>query len=298
MNTCGFCNKTLLNKNNLTRHLLSCKIKKQKENEKKNDPNIISCEFCNKVLSTQITLKRHLSKCKFMEKEQLNISENNYLKYQNKILYDENITLKERINSLQEKVKCLSEQNDKLHEQMFQLANKPTNKQIVKKQINLINNLAPYDISEQLVKQIAEQEYTQDDFKRGPNGLASFVATKIATNQAGKKKIVCTDYARRRFKHLNDKGSDVIDDIGAIHLCKTITKPMKRVISTTYDKIKEDLVDEVDIDVARTIYMSNTTRLGHPEFVSDLAKRLLNPVECKDDEEEDLDSDEIIYTEY
>ena len=272
MNTCEFCNKTLLNKNNLTRHLLSCKIKVKKENETKD----VSCEFCNKVLSNKLALSRHISTCK-IKKEQLNTD-------QKSMLY-ENIALKE-------KVKWLLEQNKILSEQLFQLANKPTvittNKQIVKKQVNLINNLAPYDISEQLVQKIAEQEYTENDFKKGSNGLASFVASKIATNQDGKKKLICTDYARRRFKHLNSDGSDVVEDIGAIHLCETISKPMKKVITTTYDKIKEDLIDEVDIDIARNMMMSNTTRLSNPEFVSDIAKRLINPCEEESGETQQL----------
>lgn len=260
MNTCDFCNKVLSTKNNLSRHLSTCRIKKKKES---GDDDVCCCENCNKTILKK-NLKRHLSSCK------------DYIT----VLREENTALNEKVKCLQEQNDKLSEQNNKLTEQMFQLANKPTttnNKQIVKKQINLINKLAPYDISEQLVQQIAEREYTEDDFKQGPARLASFVASKIATNPEGKKKIVCTDYARRRFKHLNDDNSDVVEDIGANHLCTTIAKPMKQVISTTYDKIKEELVDAVDIDVARNIYVSNTTRLGHPEFVSDLAKRLINP---------------------
>jgi hypothetical protein len=42
---------------------------------------------------------------------------------------------------------------------------------------------------------------------------------------------------------------------------------------------KYGYIPQVDIDVARNIYVSNTSRLGHPEFVSDLAKRLINPEE-------------------
>jgi len=264
MNTCEFCNKSLSTKSTLTRHLLTCKIKKERES---GNNMVTSCEICNKVLLKK-NKTRHLAVCN-SEKN------NNEFNEKYKSLSEENIVLKE-------KVKFLQEQNDRLSEQMFQLANKPTttnNRQIVKKQINLINKLAPYDISEQMVQQIAEREYTEDDFKQGPSRLASFVASKIATNHDGKKKIVCTDYARRRFKYLNDDNSDVIEDIGANHLCTTIVKPMKNVISNTYDKLKEDLIDEVDIDVARNIYVSNTSRLGHPEFVSDLAKRLINPEE-------------------
>ncbi len=293
-----------MNKGNLNRHLLICKIKIQKENEKTtiDDQTIkmVSCEFCNKVLSSQKTLKRHLLTCKVREKDKLKTDEITVLNERIRCLQEQNTILKETNIALKEKVNCLSDQNKNLSEQMFQLANKPTtthnNKQIVKKQINLINRLAPYDISERLVQQIVDKEYTEDDFRQGPSRLASFVATKIATNQDGKKKIVCTDYARRRFKHLNGDGSDVVEDIGAIHLCKTITKPMKQVISTTYDKIKEDLIDEVDIDSYRTMYMSNTARLRQPEFVSDLAKRLLNPEE-ELVEEDSNSGDIIIYNE-
>jgi hypothetical protein len=297
-----------MNKRNLERHMTACKVKVKKDTEYKD----VSCEFCNKVLSNNSVLKRHLSTCKIKkEKDDLNKLKNdeivslkekvrcvsdentalkekvNGLQEQNitmkekvRCVSDENIALKEKVNGLQEQNKNISDQNKNLSEQMFQLANKPTttnNKQIVKKQINLLNNLAPYDISERLVKQIVDKEYTEEDFRQGPGRLASFVATKIATNQDGKKKIVCTDYARRRFKHLNGDGSDVVEDIGAIHLCKTITKPMKQVISNTYDKIKEELIDEVDIDSYRSLYMSNTDRLRQPEFVSDLAKHMINP---------------------
>jgi hypothetical protein len=305
MSSCEFCNKVLSTKSTLTRHLTTCKIKIQKENEKttiESTVKPVSCEFCNKVLSSQKTLKRHLLSCKVREKDKLKTDEITVLnerirclQEQNKKTQEQNTILKETNIALKEKVNCLSEQNKNLSEQMFQLANKPTtthnNKQIVKKQINLINRLAPYDISERLVQQIVDKEYTEDDFRQGPGRLASFVATKIATNQDGKKKIVCTDYARRRFKHLNGDGSDVVEDIGAIHLCKTITKPMKQVISTTYDKIKEDLIDEVDIDSYRTMYMSNTARLRQPEFVSDLAKRLLNPEEELVEEEDSNSGD-------
>jgi hypothetical protein len=276
MNTCEFCNKTLLNRN-LERHLTTCKIKVKKEKEHKG----VVCEFCNKVLSTQTTLNRHLTTCKFREKN----TDEKSMKEENIFLKDQNKTLSEQIIALKEKVNCLSDQNKTLSEQMFQLANKPTTtNKIVKKQFNLINTLAPYDISEGLVQQIVDKEYTEDDFRKGPERLASFVATKIATNQDGKKKIVCTDYARRRFKHLNGDGSDVVEDIGAIHLCNTITNPMKKAISTTYDKIKEDLNDEVDIDSYRTMYMTNTARLKQPEFVSDLAKHMINTNDNQEEE--------------
>jgi hypothetical protein len=270
--SCEFCNKMLSNNSALKRHLLICKIKKEKDdlNKLKND-EIVSLKEKVKYMSDEnIALK---------EKVIAMTGENITMKEKVRCMSDENIALKEKVNGLQEQNKNISDQNKNLSEQMFQLANKPTttNKQIVKKQFNLLNNLAPYDISERLVKQIVDKEYTEDDFRQGPARLASFVATKIATNQDGKKKIVCTDYARRRFKHLNGDGSDVVEDIGAIHLCKTITKPMKKVISNTYDKIKEELVDEVDIDSYRSLYMSNTERLRQPEFVSDLAKNMINP---------------------
>jgi hypothetical protein len=298
MNTCEFCNKTLLNKNNLKDALSSCK-KVKKENE----PKDVSCEFCNKVLSSQTTLKRHLLTCKVKEKDKLKTDEITvlnekirYLQDQNKKKENENIDLNEKVRCLQdqnkktsdenialkEKVNCLSDQNKNLSDQMFQLANKPTtsttNKQIVKKQFNLIKRLAPYDISEGLVQQIVDKEYTEDDFKQGPDRLAGFITSKVITNQEGKKKIVCTDYSRRRFKHLNGDGSEVVEDIDANHLRETISKPMKNVISTTYDKIKEELNDEIEIDCYRSLYMSNTDRLRQPEFISDLAKQMIiNP---------------------
>jgi hypothetical protein len=289
MNTCEFCNKVLSTKSTLSRHLTICKIKKQNENEN-NNTTVVSCEFCNKVLANHSALKRHLSTCKIKkEKDELNTERNKNMLSENLLLKEKVRCMSDEIIALKEKVNGLQEQNKVFSDQMFQLANKPTttNKQIVKKQINLLNNLAPYDISERLVQQIVDKEYTEDDFRQGPGRLASFVATKIATNQDGKKKIVCTDYARRRFKHLNGDGSDVIEDIGAIHLCKTITKPMKKVISTTYDKIKEELIDEVDIDSYRTMYMTNTARLRQPEFVCDLAKHMINP-----DDESNINGEE------
>ena len=59
---------------------------------------------------------------------------------------------------------------------------------------------------------------------------------------------------------------------------------MKKAISTTYDKIKEDLNDEVDIDSYRTMYMTNTARLKQPEFVSDLAKHMINTNDNQEEE--------------
>ena len=83
MSSCEFCNKTLLNKNNLIRHLTTCKkVKKENENT--------SCEFCNKVLSSQTTLKRHLLTCKVREKDKLKTDEITVLNEKIRYLQDQN----------------------------------------------------------------------------------------------------------------------------------------------------------------------------------------------------------------
>jgi hypothetical protein len=69
--------------------------------------------------------------------------------------------------------------------------------------LNLINQLAPYDLDKRLIKELLDEYFTTDVFLGGPDGIAKFTAQVILKDsETNKTKLVCTDLSRKNFRYV------------------------------------------------------------------------------------------------
>jgi hypothetical protein len=104
-------------------------------------------------------------------------------------------------------------------EQIFELAKRPhiststtstsTNNamqmnQTNQRTLNIINQLAPYDLDKQNIKKLLNDHFTPDIFFGGPDEIAKFTAQVILKDsETNKPKLVCTDLSRKNFRYLD-----------------------------------------------------------------------------------------------
>jgi hypothetical protein len=98
-------------------------------------------------------------------------------------------------------------------EQIFEMAKRPTianttantttTTQMNQRTMNVINQLAPYDLDSQSVKHLVNQHFTTDVFFGGPDEIAKFTAQVILKDpDTNKTKLICTDLSRKNFRYL------------------------------------------------------------------------------------------------
>jgi transcriptional regulator with PAS, ATPase and Fis domain len=115
------------------------------------------CNFCNKEISTKFNLSKHITTCK--RKDEVLQKE----KYEKEIN-----SLKEKINSLKElhekEIQSLNDQLKEFKSQIFEIAKQPKTTNNNQK-INIINQLAVYDLTEESVRSIVNEHFTEEVFK-------------------------------------------------------------------------------------------------------------------------------------
>jgi hypothetical protein len=165
------------------------------------------CEYCNSTFSKRNAVNRHYLTCK---QKPL---------FEQKIYYESKLTQYEtEIQTLQ----CqLSEQKELVktyQNQIFEIAKQP--KQIHnnnnsnntthnnQKTLNIMNQLATYDLTPERVREILDNHSLEKIFKDGPNSIADFVVEKILTDPTTQKpKLIATDRSRGVFKYKDTEGT-------------------------------------------------------------------------------------------
>jgi hypothetical protein len=118
-------------------------------------------------------------------------------------------------------------------QQIFEIAKQPkhqtNNNNNNQRIVNVVNQLAPYDLTPEIVEQIVAEHFTQEAFEKGPNELAKLVVDKILTDpETQKKKVMCTDISRRVFRYLDALVQEPQLDLGFQKTHGMIKPPLTR----------------------------------------------------------------------
>lgn len=89
---------------------------------------------------------------------------------------------------------------------------------------------------------IANEEF-EPYFLDGLRGVAVFLDKHVMRRDDGSMAVVCTDYARKKIKHHNEKG-EIEEDIGACKIARKVAPPIKQVAAQVHDSIKNQLKEE------------------------------------------------------
>jgi hypothetical protein len=148
----------------------------------------------------------------------------------------------------------LKQQNDKLQENIQNLAreaiNRPTTSSTTNNTVNNIrNNLSTQytldDIKAEELVELFRENLTEKVFMSGQKGLAKLCTDKLINTKDSKKLICCTDVTRKKFKYMDKKGN-VIEDIEAREFVNKVTKPIKEAGRHVYDTMMSTISDERD----------------------------------------------------
>lgn len=201
---CNFCNSKFSNKSNLVTHQKKAKKCLIIQNKEINKENI--CEHCNKNFTSKQNLLKHicLNKTnslldeiqKLKEKLFKKDNENKLLNFTIKKQKEEIAYLKEQFNKSQNTVNKIAEIGAKKH---TITANYKINQ-------NILNQLAPYDVTPDKIDKIVQEKFTDGHLIQGKRGLVNIAEKNILTDEEGKKKLVCTDISRRIFIGKNENG--------------------------------------------------------------------------------------------
>ena len=149
----------------------------------------------------------------------------------------------------------LKQQNDKLQENIQNLAREAINRPTISSTTNtstvnnIRNNLSTQytldDIKAEELMELFRENLTEKVFMSGQKGLAKLCTDKLINTKDAKKMICCTDVTRKKFKYMDKKGN-VIEDIEAREFVNKVTKPIKEAGRHVYDTMMSTISDERD----------------------------------------------------
>lgn len=292
MVVCEFCNKELSSKSALKLHQTRTKSCLQKQGNVKIDS--LKCKYCSKSFTILSSVKRHEDKCDGKEsylliqelKNQIeSLQEENkklIIQYEEKLENREKICnqklkeqetsydqkLKERdliIKFEREKIELLREDLKMANERVTTINNNNTNNynnstnntNNIKAKYAQLNNL---DLSTERIQK-ATENYTLDDYNKGPEGMADWCIKFILKDDSGKIHYICTDKNRRNFVYRDCNGT-IVNDTQANRL-KEVIKPLMNMKLKECKKTKYMELADIDddnnemIDSINRIYKEN-----------------------------------------
>jgi hypothetical protein len=206
---CEFCNTILKSLSSLKYHKKTNKKCLEKQNIGSTD-EFISCEFCDKTFTSRI-LKTHLKSCKNKIIKEKDIIEK-LLKEKDNIIVEKD----DLIEELKNRILKLEAENDIYkndHDFVKNLASQPkitTNNNKIKVMNNFFDN-------PEKVKQLVDENLTQDHICDGQKGVAQFAVNFLLKDDEGNINYFCTDPSRSIFKFQNSDG-ETEKDIKAMKL--------------------------------------------------------------------------------
>lgn len=247
-NQCIGCNLTFVNKYNLKLHEDVCRDFLQHQHAKE----ILEKD---KLLSDfkEEQEKRYIELIQENDQKLANLTHKNDQKLAELTQTNEKfLTLLKEEHARQ--IADLKQQNDKLQENIQNLAreaiNRPTTSSTTNNTVNNIrNNLSTQytldDIKAEELMELFRENLTEKVFMSGQKGLAKLCTDKLINTKDSKKLICCTDVTRKKFKYMDKKGN-VIEDIEAREFVNKVTKPIKEAGRHVYDTMMSTISDERD----------------------------------------------------
>ena len=237
--SCEFCTKEFSSKSNLNNHVKNAKycIEKRTEKIDSESNNNYNCSFCRKSFATRYNILRHISICK--EKDTILLLKDQEIEFLKKQLLEK------------------TKENEYLTQQLSSLALEGIKKPTITNTSTRINNiLTPLDLNDEKIKTIVESNLDESYFLDSQKGIARFCFDKLIKTDDGKRKLVCSDPVRERYRYLDQEGN-IKEDIGARHFIDKISRPIietsKKVhdnLKDKYTQIKEDIKRGIENDIS------------------------------------------------
>lgn len=263
---CNFCNKNFSTKSNLNNHLKKARYCiKDRENSTSSEVSNeevkgFVCQ-CKKTFTTKYRFEEHISKCKLLliQKIDAKTKENESLK-KNNVSLRENIIKKDtEIQNLQDNIKDLQNIISDLQKNITSIAlegvRKPTTN-TTNTSTKITNILAPLDLTEAKIQDIVENHLDESYFLDAQKGMAKFCFDKLIKTEDGKRRLVCSDPVRERYRYLDEDGN-IQEDILARQFIEKVSKPLIEVskkvhedIRDKYHQIKEDIKRGIEKEIS------------------------------------------------
>lgn len=229
--------------------------------------DIFSCSFCNSELSTRYNLMKHLERCKSKkhvesEKRVLQIRYEYESKLQSqKQTYERQLqtqkqTYELQLQSLRHQLETKRTEVEQYKNQIFEIASQPkhihTNHNTHNQRtVNIINQLAPYHLDADEIRQILLKHFTPEVFNGGPEKIAEVTVKYLLTDpQTRKRRVVCTDGSRRVYRYMDPDTHELQMDPGFQKTHKIIKRPLEQAnLNLFLEKYAKNDVDDEYRDV-------------------------------------------------
>ena len=212
---CQFCNKQFSNKYNLKIHINTSKKCLKLQNK---DINMnFNCNICNKVYTSKQSLKKH--KCN--QQPPITINNNTI----NNNTTNNNITNNNTTNTTN----------------IYNDIHNTTNIKI-----KIIQDMSPLDLSEYNIRQIVQQEFTNEYLKKDHEGVAQFIIDKILKRDpSGNYNYISVDGSRHIGVYKDNETGNIIKDSKYMKLAKPVySQVVKKAMLITNEEHKDSIENE------------------------------------------------------
>jgi hypothetical protein len=238
-----------------------------------------NCVHCDKQLSSKHALQRHQMICKSLKiqiqqtqhEQQIQTLTQQYEQQLQKQQEEFKIKIHYQQEQYEQQIQSLKEQLTEFKSQLFEIAKQPkqqvnhnnnsNNTNNNQKTLNILNQLAPYDLTTEMVQETLQKYALEKVFNEGPSGITDFVVEKILTDpDTQKPKLIATDRSRGVFKYKDSNGNLHIDN----KLTKT-TDILQRPLFQANDKILLETLRHHKFDIddfTRKIFNENSDLLN------------------------------------
>jgi hypothetical protein len=268
------------------------------------------CQYCHSDFVKQSVLRKHYERCKqkplqeLKEQYELRLQTQkeqyeNQLEDVQKYIQNQKQQYEKDLCNNRHMIKELQTQIKELQNQIFEIAKQPkqinnhsnnTTTNNNQKTLNIMNQLAPYDLTTEMVQEILDKHALEKIFKDGPNSIADFVVEKILTDpDTQKPKLIATDRSRGVFKYKDTEGNVHVDN----KLTKT-TDILQRPLFKANDQVLLEIFKRHNFDIddfTRNVFSENTDLLNSinkEKLSAKLCRRLEGTLDTRYLEDESL----------
>ena len=270
---CQHCSNDFATEILLIRHQNTAKycleLQGKEVSKKEKQKQIYKCSDCNSILATKQSLINHANTCKVL-KHKTSLEKDKEIEN----LKKENNDLKTFIAELQGKLEIYKDSQDCLKE----IAKQPKTVQTknIQNNHNNINNkyfyLTPLSLTQEIIKQKIEENFTEKHLIEGQKGVAIFTYDNLLLDDENNSKYLCGDISRQLFYYKNDDGT-IQKDPKATNLTKMIAED---VIAKSHNMVM-GILDNSTIELLKKLDYQNIfydikhLRDDNGKFISNLS---------------------------
>jgi hypothetical protein len=212
MKTCEFCNKNYSTNSSLIRHANTCKIK-----ESAKQLLIQKEEYESRIEKLTVQLIEHESQLQQQQQRHESQLQQQQQRHESQ-LQQQQQQYESQLEKLQEQLDEQKELVKMYQNQIFEIAKQPTSTTHVTTQtqnnrnIAIVNQLAPYDLTRDQVTKWVDQYFGLQTFQGGPDEITKLTAQMVLTDSDTQKpKVTCTDLSRKMFRYIDSEQKVQVD---------------------------------------------------------------------------------------